>query len=690
MMDLNKDVQYLKGVGPQRAKLLKDIGILTVYDLLTYFPRDYADRSQLKLIAQLHSEETTSIQATVLRHQVIYTRNRRQLLKITVSDGTGTVIMVCFNQVYLKNYLPQGTTVIISGKFEQAAHRKNTFEIKNFVYEILSGDHEDLIHTGRIVPIYSVTESLNMRFLRTLIRRTLNEYKENLSEYLPESIRQQEFLLTFKEAVEWMHFPPDFPTQQQARQRLAFGEFFLLETALAMKHFQQQRQTNGIAFAIHKTLLTPFKELLPFEFTTDQKKVIGEIFTDMQSPRIMNRLLQGDVGSGKTIVSLCAMLLAAENKYQSVLMAPTEILAEQHFIYLQKYLQPLGLKAVLFTSGMDKKNLRQNREALAQGTAQIAIGTHALLEEQVVFQNLGLIVVDEQHRFGVRQRALLRQKGNNPDVLVMTATPIPRSLALTIYGDLDVSIIRELPPGRKPVKTLKVNELEAYGFIKEEITSGHQAFMVYPLIEESPKFTLKAAKKMAQDLQEKIFPEFRVGLLHGRLKVKEKEQIMQDFVGKKIDLLVATTVVEVGIDVANATVIMIEHAERFGLATLHQLRGRVGRSRAQSYCLLSADDKTEDARSRIRAMLETTDGFKIAEEDLKIRGPGEFFGVRQSGLPEFKVADLVRDFALLAQTRELSFHLVQQDPRLTNPEHRLLAAEIRKNFGSGINLVHIG
>ncbi|MDD5259167.1 MAG: ATP-dependent DNA helicase RecG [bacterium] len=690
MNDLNKDVQYLKGVGPQRAKLLKDIGILTVYDLLTYFPRDYADRSRLKLIAQLHPGETTTIQATVLRHQVIYTRFRKQLLKITVSDGTGTVILVCFNQVYLKDYLPQGTTVIISGKFERSSYKKNAFEIKNFVYEILTGDHEDLIHTGRIVPVYSITERLNMRFLRTLIRRALDEYKGDLSEYLPETIRKQEFLLTFKEAVEWMHFPPDFPTQQQARERLVFGELFLLETALAMKHFQQQHQTNGIAYVIHKTLLTTFKELLPFEFTADQKKVIGEIFADMQSPRVMNRLLQGDVGSGKTIVSLCAMLLAAENKYQSVLMAPTEILAEQHFIYLQKYLQPLGLNAVLFTSGMDKKILRQNQESLAQGTAQVAIGTHALLEEDVVFQKLGLIVVDEQHRFGVTQRALLRQKGHNPDVLVMTATPIPRSLALTIYGDLDVSIIRELPPGRKPVKTQKVNELEAYRFIKDEITGGHQAFMVYPLIEESPKFTLKAAKKMAQDLQEKIFPEFRVGLLHGRLKVKDKEQIMQDFVEKKIDLLVATTVVEVGIDVANATVIMIEHAERFGLATLHQLRGRVGRSSAQSYCLLSADDKTEDARSRIRAMLETTDGFRIAEEDLKIRGPGEFFGVRQSGLPEFKVADLLRDFALLAHTRELSFHLVQQDPRLVSLEHRLLAAEIRKIFGSGIDFIHIG
>ncbi|MDD5492674.1 MAG: OB-fold nucleic acid binding domain-containing protein, partial [bacterium] len=342
-MDLNKDVQYLKGVGPQRAKLLKDIGIFTIYDLLTYFPRDYADRSHLKLIAQLHPEETTTIQATVLRHQVIYTKFHRQLLKITVSDGTGTVVLVCFNQVYLKNYLPQGTTVIISGKFERTANKKNTFEIKNFIYEVLTGDHEDLIHTGRIVPVYSVTQQLNMRFLRALIRRVLDEYKEGLGEYLPETIRQQEFLLSFKKAVEWMHFPPDFPSQQQARERLAFGELFLLETALAMKYFQQRHQAKGTVYTVTKTLLTPFKELLPFEFTVEQKKVISEIFTDMRSPRVMSRLLQGDVGSGKTIVSLCAMLLAAENDFQSVLMAPTEILAEQHYIYLHKYLQPLGL-----------------------------------------------------------------------------------------------------------------------------------------------------------------------------------------------------------------------------------------------------------------------------------------------------------------------------------------------------------
>ncbi|MBI5555769.1 MAG: ATP-dependent DNA helicase RecG [Elusimicrobia bacterium] len=611
MIDLNNNVQYLKGVGPQRAKLLQDLGIHTVYDLLTYFPRDYADRSRLKLIAQLQPEEITTIQATVLSHQVIHTGPRRQLLKITVSDGTGTVVLVCFNQVYLKNYLPQGTTVIISGKFTllegpaiygrdktqsfltgftKAVHKKNTFEASNFTHEILSGDHEDLIHTGRIVPLYRVTKNLKMRFLRALIRRTLDDYSAELLEFLPAAVCRQEFLPGFREAVEWMHFPPDFPAQQQARKRLAFGEFFLLETALARKHFQQQYQPKGTVYRVHKTFLAPFKKLLPFEFTADQKKVINEIFTDMKSPRAMNRLLQGDVGSGKTIVSLCAMLLAAENGYQSVLMAPTEILAEQHFIYLRQYLKPLGLVAVLLTSGMDKKNLKQNREALAAGTAQLAIGTQALLEELVVFRKLGLIVIDEQHRFGVKQRALLRQKGPNPDVLVMTATPIPRSLALTIYGDLAVSTIRELPPGRKPVRTLKINELEAYRFIKDEINNGHQAFVVYPLIEESPKFTLKAARKMSQNLQDKVFPEFRVGLLHGRLKVKEKEQIMKAFVGKEIDVLVATTVVEVGLDVANATVILIEHAERFGLATLHPLRGRVGRSSAQAYCLLIAAD----------------------------------------------------------------------------------------------------
>jgi ATP-dependent DNA helicase RecG len=689
-MDLQMNIRYLKGVGPSREKLLADIGIKSVYDLLTYFPRDYADRSYLKLIAQLQDHETTTIQATVIAHHVIYTRRRKKLLKIDLSDGTGLVTLVCFNQPYLQDTLSKGLTIIVSGKFEKNPARANAFTVTNFTYEVLSGDHEDLIHTGRIVPVYSVTQNLNMRFLRSLIRKCLAEYADQLTEFLPASIRQAEQLIDWREAVEYIHFPPDFAARDKARQRLVFNEFFILETALAMRYFRERSQNKGISYELKKNLLTPFKKLLPFELTSDQKKVLKEIFADMRSDRPMNRLLQGDVGSGKTIIALAAILLAAENGYQSVLMAPTEILAEQHYIYLEAYLPRLGVKHKLLTSGTEKKEAKETKAGIGDGTAQVIIGTHALLEGDIDFKKLGLVIIDEQHKFGVRQRALLRRKGRNPDVLVMTATPIPRSLALTLYGDLDVSTIRELPPGRLPVKTSKMKEQEAYAFIREQVRLRRQAYIVYPLIEESPHFTMKAAKKMAAEMQQEVFPEFKVGLLHGRLKMPEKEQVMADFKDGKTDILVSTTVIEVGIDVANASAMLIEHAERFGLATLHQLRGRVGRGREQSYCLLLAEEKTPESRSRMRAMLETTDGFRIAEEDLKIRGPGEFFGVRQSGLPEFKLADVLNDFAVLARARQVSFDLIKEDPYLRQADHGRLLQFITSHYTQKLPLIEVG
>ncbi len=689
-MDLQKDVRYLKGVGPARQRLLADIGIRTVYELLTYYPRDHVDRSHLKLIAQLQDQETTTIQATVVAHHPIYTRSRKKLLKIDLSDGTGTATLVCFNQFYLKDTLPQGRTIIVNGKFEKKTSPANAFEVTNFTYEVLSGDHEDLIHTGRIVPVYSVTQHLNLRFLRSLIRQALDEYRPALAEFLPPEIISGQSWLDWPRAIEYIHFPPSFTELELAKRRLAFTEFFILEMVLAVKHFKEQRLVKGNSYQLKKNLLTPFKQLLPFEFTAEQKKVIREIFEDMQSVHPLNRLLQGDVGSGKTVVSLCAMLLAVENGYQAAIMAPTEILAEQHFLYLERYLHDLGVKTALLTSGMDKKEYRQVKTDIASGQVQVAVGTQALLEKDVSFKRLGLVVIDEQHKFGVRQRLSLRGKGSQADVLVMTATPIPRSLALTLYGDLDVSTIGQLPPGRLPIKTYKLTEQEAYDFVKGQVSQGRQAFIVYPLIEESPNFTLKAARRMATDLQEKVFPEYKVGLMHGRLKVEEKERIMADFKNKKIDILVATTVIEVGIDIANATVMLIEHAERFGLATLHQLRGRVGRGSDQSYCLLVGEARTPEARSRIAAMLASTDGFKIAEQDLQIRGPGEFFGTRQSGLPEFKIADVVNDFALLSQAREMAFALVQADPYLRQQQHAPLKKFMIEAYGNSLNLIQVG
>lgn len=689
-MNLYSEIQFLKGVGPQRAKILQKIGLNTIFDLLTYFPKDYVDRSRLKLIAQLQDQESASIQAAVIDQKTIITRNRKRLLKIVTSDGTGKVSLVCFNQFYLKDILTKGKTVIVAGKFERVGKRLPHYETTHFTYELLSGGPEDLIHTGRIVPLYPVTERLNMRFLRALIRRTLTTHKDSFVEYIPAKIRESEQLAVYPQAIERIHFPRDFAELRQARKRLIFDEFFLLGMAIALKTQQERSQLKGVAYTVRKHLLTPFKQLLSFEFTLEQKKAIREIFADMCSTQPMNRLLQGDVGCGKTIVALSAMLLTVENGCQAALMAPTEILAEQHYLYLQKYLQVLGLNCVLLTSGRERREYKNIKEKIGSGAAQVIVGTHALLEKDVVFKKLGLVVIDEQHRFGVRQRAVLRQKGANPDVLVMTATPIPRSLALTVYGDLDVTTIQQLPPGRLPVTTLKLKAPEAYEFVRKKISGGQQAYVIYPLIEESPHFTLKAARSMADHLQKDIFPDFRVGLLHGKLAIAEKEKVMQNFVQHALDILVSTTVIEVGIDVSNATVILIEHAERFGLSTLHQLRGRVGRGREQSHCLLVADEKTEEAQSRIRVMLETNDGFKIAEQDLQIRGPGEFFGEKQHGLPELRIGDLIRDFAVLQQARCWSFSLIKEDPALTLPQHRLLREIVQHKFGKRLHLSSIG
>lgn len=688
-MDWQSDTRYLKGVGPQKAKLLKDLGIATIYDLLTYFPRDYVDRSRLKLIAQITDQEITSIQAIVISQQEFFTRKRRRLLKIVLSDGTGKVNLVCFNQYYLRDYLTKGKTVVVNGKFSRLANRRNVFDLTNFTYEVLSGEHDDLIHTGRIVPIYSICRDLNMRFLRALIRKTLDNFEKEIREFLPRSILAKENLIDYRLALEQVHFPSDLAQLVQARRRLVFNEFFLLEIALASKYYRQRHQNKGIPYEIRKNLLAPFKELLPFTFTPEQKKVIREIFQDMQSPRPMNRLLQGDVGSGKTIVALCAMLLAVENGYQAVLMAPTEILAQQHYFYLQHFLDQLAVNQVILTGGTNKKD-HKTKEAIASGQAQIIVGTQALLEEDVNFKNLGLIIIDEQHKFGVSQRARLRTKGANVDVIVMTATPIPRSLALTLYGDLDVSTIQQLPPGRLPVKTSAPSEDDAYNFIRRQVGQGRQAYIVYPLVEESPNFTFKAAGQMAEHLQREIFPEFTVGLLHGRLKIEEKAQVMKDFVEGKIDILVATTVIEVGIDVANASVILIEHAERFGLSTLHQLRGRVGRNREQAFCLMTAIGKTPEAKKRSQAMLDTNDGFKIAEYDLQIRGPGELGGLRQHGLPDFKIADIVKDFSLLQSARKIAFDLIKDDLYLRQEENKLLRQMMTESFGKKLDLISVG
>ncbi len=687
MKDLNMSVQFLKGVGPERARILKKIGIETVGDLITYFPFRHEDRSHLKLFAQITHGEEATVLAVVAEHQIIPTRGRRPLLKILLEDGSGKATMVCFNQLYLKDSLPPGTSIVLHGKFERTFR---DLQITNFIYEKLAGEEDDLIHTKRIVPIYQVTSKLNLRFLRTLIKRALDSYLSYLRETLSETILREYNLMLYQQAVYNIHFPSTREKGEDARRRLIFEEFFFWELAMALRRRQVKIIDKNRKYQLRKNLLTAFKEKLPFDFTSAQKRVIREIFNDLMSPKPMNRLLQGDVGSGKTVVALAAILLVVENGYQAAVMAPTEILAEQHYLTLRQMLEGLQVKVELATGKMGQKKKREVYQRIVRGESQIIIGTHALIEQGVKFSNLALAVIDEQHKFGVMQRARLRKKGENLDILVMTATPIPRTLTLTVYGDLDVSIIDQLPPGRKKILTQRLSEEEAYQMVIDGVRKGQQAYIVYPIINESDKLELRAAVKMAERLMATVFKDLRVGLLHGQMKSDEKEQVMMKFLNREFDILITTTIIEVGIDVANACLMVIEHSERFGLATLHQLRGRVGRGTEQSLCILLGQTKTEEAKKRAQIMLETNDGFRIAEEDLRLRGGGEFFGTQQHGLPEFKIGNIVFDHRELELARQAAFQLISRDPILTLPENGVIKQKFREKFKEKFGLASVG
>lgn len=687
MKDLNMSVQFLKGVGPERARILKKIGIETVGDLITYFPFRHEDRSHLKLFAQITHEEEATVLAVVAKHQIIPTRGRRPLLKILLEDGSGKATMVCFNQLYLKDSLPPGTSIVLHGKFERIFR---DLQITNFIYEKLAGEEDDLIHTKRIVPIYQVASKLNSRFLRTLIKRALDSYLSYLRETLSETILREYNLMPYQQAVYNIHFPSTREKGENARRRLIFEEFFFWELAMALRRRQVKIIDKNRKYQLRKNLLTAFKEKLPFDFTSAQKRVIREIFNDLMSPKPMNRLLQGDVGSGKTVVALAAILLVVENGYQAAVMAPTEILAEQHYLTLRQMLEGLQVKVELATGKMGQKKKREVYQRIVRGESQIIIGTHALIEQGVKFSNLALAVIDEQHKFGVMQRARLRKKGENLDILVMTATPIPRTLTLTVYGDLDVSIIDQLPPGRRKILTQRLSEEEAYQMVIDGVRKGQQAYIVYPIINESDKLELRAAVKMAERLMATVFKDLRVGLLHGQMKSDEKEQVMMKFLNREVDILITTTIIEVGIDVANACLMVIEHSERFGLATLHQLRGRVGRGTEQSLCILLGQTKTGEARKRAQIMLETNDGFRIAEEDLRLRGGGEFFGTQQHGLPEFKIGNIVFDQRELELARQAAFHLISRDPVLTLPENGVIKQKFREKFKEKFGLASVG
>lgn len=694
--DILSPIQYIKGVGPHRAALLARLGIHNVRDALFYLPYRYEDRSSVGKIVHLSPGDNNTVIGKVLKGEVLvpgFGKSRLKIFELIVTDGSGILRAKWFNRVYLKKTFSPGMEIVLYGRVK-AGFRGSGYEMVNPEYEILTdtegeSDSDTLqIHTGRTVPVYHLTEGLSQRQLRNIMYAVVEHAAPLIADVVPSEITASHGLPSLRDSIPGVHFPSaQVPLEAlnaastPFHRRLVFDELFTLQLGLAILK-KGEKLERGTAFSPDGRHTKRLLEKLPFKLTSAQERVFGDILDDMRSSAPMHRLLQGDVGSGKTVVALMAMLSAVECGYQAALMAPTEILAEQHYINIHRLVEDLGLKIHLITGS------RKNREpeAVSSGEADIAIGTHALIQEGVSFKKLGLIVIDEQHRFGVLQRATLRKKGSNPDTLVMTATPIPRTLALTLYGDLDYSVIDELPPNRSPILTKLLYEKQKeliYGMMETETAAGGQVYVVYPVIEESDKTDLKSAVNGAEAFRKK-FPNLNVGLLHGRMKPVEREEVMREFKGGGIQVLVSTTVIEVGVDVPNATLMVIIHAERFGLAQLHQLRGRVGRGSGRSSCILLCYGVTEDSKRRLGVMVKTGDGFKIAEEDLDIRGPGEFFGTKQSGLPDLKVANPVRDFKILETARKEAFSLIEQDPELK--ERPLLRRSLEDFWGKRIEL----
>lgn len=665
-MDWNSPVQELKGIGEQRQKKLQRLGIFTVEDLLTHYPREYKDRSQIMKIAELQEGEVTPFLAQVKeegqnsRHgRLIYTRMR-------VYDETGFVWVVWYNQPYMKNALKIGEWYLFTGKLQEKYKKK----------EVLSPEYErigDNFAGGRILPVYPSVDGLSQKMLRTLMEQALAQVGGSLREELPFWLRKNYQLAERNFSVENIHFPKTEQSFYDARRRLVFEELFLLQTALYRLKRTLESSGEGIKLK-KKKALQDGEALLPFPLTGAQRRVLQEIAGDMSSGKVMNRLVQGDVGSGKTAVAMLAAYWAVQNGYQAAMMAPTEVLAQQHAASFREIFASAGIEIVLLTGSLSAKEKRERLAKIASGQAQIVIGTHAVIQKGVDFHRLALAITDEQHRFGVRQRSLLADKGESVHTLVMTATPIPRTLALILYGDLDISIIDVLPPGRKPIDTSAVDSRyheRIYAFLQKEVAQGRQAYVICPMIEENEKLEVQSVLQYAAELAEKL-PEMRIACVHGKLKPKEKQAVMQAFAAGEIDVLVATTVIEVGVNVPNASVMLIENAERFGLAQLHQLRGRVGRGSEKSYCILVSDSKAKVARERLKIMTKCEDGFLLSEKDLQLRGPGEFFGIRQHGLPELKIADLSRDLPILKEAQKAAAQLLAHDGELREEEHGLL------------------
>lgn len=668
----------------------------TVEDLLHYLPLRYEDRSNLARIAQLQDGETASVEVTVRVGGIIPLKGGRlKMYEFIATDGEGQARAFWWNQIYLNRVFTRGSRVVLYGQWKKNKY-KGYFEVENPEYEILTDEDDEpenvALHTARRVPIYRKLGDMRTRQLRSIFHRLLDSLPAELPESLPQEVIARCNLMRREEAWRKAHFPADDApiedynlARSAAHYRLIFEEFFWLALAIGLRRGQRVTEPKGLNVEITDRVREAVRAILPFHPTEAQKRALKEIVADMTSDQPMNRLLQGDVGSGKTIVAVQAMMVAMENGYQTSLMAPTEILAEQHARTIRHWLAATSHRVELLMGSLKAKEKRDVQEAIASGEVDLVVGTHALIQETVQFKRLGFVVIDEQHRFGVMQRAELRRRGMNPDVLVVTATPIPRSLAMTVYGDLEVSIIDELPPGRTPVKTFVRGEdrrEKIYEFIREQIQAGRQAYVVYPIIEESEKLDLRNATEMYEHLRAEVFPEFKVGLLHGRMKSAEKDEIMRGFSQNQTQILVATTVIEVGVDVPNASVMLIEHAERFGLSQLHQLRGRVGRGAAESFCILLAQyAKTKEAQERLKIMEETTDGFKIAEKDLELRGPGEVMGTRQAGLPQFRIANIVRDQKILELARREAEYMLNERGRTRETDRLIQHVRSQPRFG---------
>ena len=681
MIDLEKDVKYIKGVGPNRVKLLNKLGIFTLKDLITYYPRTYEDRSKPKNIAECIDGEEVLIEAYASGKVTDVRLRGKTMQKLVIRDETGVATAVWFNQSYLKNKFKQGEKYTFYGKISNIFGK---ITINSPVFD----EEGKTSNTGKIIPIYPLTFSLSQNTIRRIMENAINEVEGKLEETLPEYILKEYHLEGINKATKSIHFPQEFKDFNIARNRLAFEELLTMQLALLELKNSYMNEEKGIQFSkdVH---MSDIINKLPFQLTNAQRRVLEEIDNNMESDKPMNRLLQGDVGSGKTVIAMCAAYKAVKCGYQAAIMAPTAILATQHLENFKKIFDELDIKCELLISAMTKKKKTELLERLKNGEIDILIGTHALLQENVEFKNLGLVVTDEQHRFGVKQRTTIVEKGQNPDVLVMTATPIPRTLALILYGDLDISIIDELPPNRKKIDTFAVTkgmEDRINNFIKVQLKEGRQAYIVCPLVEENEELDLKSVEKLYEKCKTETFPEYRVEYIHGKMKAKDKDDIMMRFKNKEIDILISTTVIEVGVDVPNANIMVIEDAQRFGLAQLHQLRGRVGRGEYKSYCILKYEGKGETVRKRMKVMCDTNDGFIISEKDLELRGSGDFFGTMQHGLPEFKIANLFEDMKILKVAQEAAIQIIDKDPKLEKEENMRLKRLIKDKFTKRIEI----